>query len=82
MGFTTSNLTFGQGDGLSVEPAVVGPQQTVPLKVTIRNKVWSEQRLIPLDKPQMGVAGLLAFESDGKQNWVTTEAPVTPTAFR
>ena len=82
VGFTTSNLTFGQGDGLSVEPAVVAPQQTVPLKVTIRNKVWSEQRLIPLDKPQMGVAGLLAFESDGKQNWVTTEAPVTPTAFR
>src|SRR5262249_15123593 len=82
VGFTTSNLTFGQGDGLSVEPAVVPPQQTVPLKVTIRNKVWSEQRLIPLDKPQMGVAGLLAFESDGKQNWVTTEAPVTRTAFR
>jgi methane/ammonia monooxygenase subunit B len=82
VGFTTSNLTFGQADGLSVEPAAVGPQQTVPLKVTIRSKVWSDERLIPLDKPQMGVAGLLAFESDGKQNWVTTEAPVTPTAFR
>jgi hypothetical protein len=60
----------------------VEPKQTVPLKVTIQNKVWSEERLIPLDKPQMGIAGLLTFESDGKQNWVTTEAPVTPTTFK
>ena len=82
VGFTTSNLTFSQSNGLSAEPAAVEPGQSVPLKVTIRSKVWSEERLIPLDKPQMGIAGLLAFEADGKQNWVTTEAPVTPTAFR
>jgi hypothetical protein len=29
----------------------------------------------------MGVAGLLVFESGGKQNAVTTEAPVRPTSF-
>jgi methane/ammonia monooxygenase subunit B len=82
VGFTTSNLAFSQGNGLSAEPAAVDPKQTVPLKVTIQNKVWSEERLIPLDKPQMGIAGLLVFESDSKQNWVTTEAPVTPTTFK
>ena len=54
----------------------------MPLHVTIQNKVWSEERLIPLDKPQMGIAGRLAFESDGKQTWITTEAPVTPTTFK
>ncbi|PWU24875.1 MAG: hypothetical protein C5B48_04170 [Candidatus Rokuibacteriota bacterium] len=81
VGFTTSNLTFGEKNGLSVEPATVEPKQTVPLKMTIQSKVWSDERLIPLDKPQMGIAGLLVFESDGKQDAVTTEAPVTPLAF-
>jgi methane/ammonia monooxygenase subunit B len=82
VGFTTSNLTFNQGNGLLVEPAAIEPKQTVTLKMSIQNKVWSEERLIPLDKPQMGIAGLLIFESDGKQDAVTTEAPVTPLAFR
>jgi hypothetical protein len=50
--------------------------------VTVQDKVWSEERLIPLDKPQMGVAGLLVFESGGKRDAVTTEAPVKPTSFR
>jgi len=81
VGFTTSNLTFNQSNGLTVEPATIEPKQTVPLKVSIQNKVWSEERLIPLDKPQMGIAGLLVFESDGKKDAVTTEAPVTPTSF-
>ena len=81
VGFTTSNLTFSQGNGLSAEPAVVESRQTVTLKVTIQNKVWSEERLIPLNKPQMGIAGLLVFESDGKQDSVTSEAPVTPIVF-
>jgi methane/ammonia monooxygenase subunit B len=81
VGFTTSNLTFSHDNGLLVEPAAVEPRQTVTLKVSIQNKVWSEERLIPLDKPQMGIAGLLVFESDGKQDAVTTEASVTPLAF-
>jgi hypothetical protein len=82
VGFTAANLTFNQSNGLPAEPATVEPRQTVPLKVTIQNKVWSEERLIPLDKPQMGIAGRLAFDSDGQQTWVTTEAPVTPTSFK
>ena len=82
MGFTTANMTFSQSNGLSAEPAAVEPRQTVPLKVTIQNTVWSEERLIPLDRPQMGIAGRLAFESNGQQIWVTTEAPVTPTTFK
>ena len=81
VGFTTSNLTFNQANGLLVEPVAIEPKQTVTLKMSIQNKVWSEERLIPLDKPQMGIAGLLIFESDGKQDAVTTEAPVTPLAF-
>lgn len=80
--FTTANLTFDAGKGLVAEPATVDPGRTVKLKVTVKDKVWSEERLIPLDKPQMGVAGLLVFESGGKKNAVTTEAPVKPTSFR
>lgn len=82
VGFTTSNLTFTEGKGLVAEPATVDPGKTVKLKVTVADKVWSSERLIPLNKPQMGVAGLLVFESGGKQNAVTTEAPVKPTSFR
>jgi len=82
VGFTTSNLTFTEGKGLVAEPATVDPGRTVKLKVTVADKVWSSERLIPLNKPQMGVAGLLVFESGGKQNAVTTEAPVKPTSFR
>lgn len=79
--FTTSNLSFSQANGLVVEPAAIPPKQAVTLKMSIQSKVWSDERLIPLDKPQMGIAGLLVFESDGKQDAVTTEAPVTPLAF-
>jgi methane/ammonia monooxygenase subunit B len=82
VGFTTANLTFSQSNGLSAEPVAVEPRQTVLLTVTIQNKAWSEERLIPLDKPQMGIAGRLAFDSDGQRTWVTTEAPVMPTAFK
>src|SRR5206468_1790155 len=82
VGFTTSNLTFSEGKGLVAEPATVDPGRTVKLKMTIQDRVWSDERLIPLDKPQMGVAGLLVFESGGKQNAVTTEAHVRPTSFR
>jgi len=82
VGFTTSNLSFEQAKQITGEPAVVKPGQTTPVKITIRDKVWPEDRLIPLDKPQMGIGGLLVFESGGKQNAVTTEAPVRPTTFR
>ena len=79
--FTTSNLSFSQANGLVVEPASIPPKQAVTLRMSIQSKVWSDERLIPLDKPQMGIAGLLVFESDGKQDAVTTEAAVTPLAF-
>lgn len=79
--FTTSNLTFTEGKGLVAEPATVPPGQTVKLRLTMADKVWSNERLIPLDKPQMGVAGLLVFEADGKRSTVTAEAPVKPTSF-
>lgn len=79
--FTTSNLTFRQGQQLTVEPAAVGPGQTVMMKVTIRDEVWSRERLIPIGESQMGLAGLLVLESGGVRNAITTEAPVTPTTF-
>lgn len=81
VGFTTANLSFEQGKQLTAEPAVVKPGQTAMVKITIRDKVWREERLIPIDKSQMGIGGLLIFESGGKQNAVTTEAPVRPTTF-
>ena len=81
LAFTTSTLTFNQGQGLVAEPATVEPGKTVTVKGTIQDKAWSQERLIPLDKPQMGIAGLLVFESDGKQSTATIEAPVRPTSF-
>jgi len=82
VGFITSNLMFEQGKQLTAEPTVVNAGQTATAKITIQDKVWSQERLIPLDKPQMGIAGLLVFESGGKRNAVTTEAPVIPTRFK
>jgi len=81
LAFTTSTLTFNQGKGLVAEPATVEPGKTVTVKGTIQDKAWSQERLIPLDKPQMGIAGLLVFEADGKQDSATIEAPVRPTSF-
>src|SRR5262245_40400871 len=81
LAFTTSTLTFNQGTGLVAEPATIEPGKTVTVKGTIQDKAWSQERLIPLDKPQMGIAGLLIFEADGKQSAATIEAPVRPTSF-
>src|SRR5262247_4408493 len=81
LAFTTSTLTFNQGKGLVAEPTTIEPGKTVTLKGTIQDKAWSQERLIPLDKPQMGIAGLLVFEADGKRDSATIEAPVRPTSF-
>jgi hypothetical protein len=55
----------------------------VVLKTQVSNTSSRMMKLVGLrDKPQMGIAGRLASESDGPQIWVTTEAPVTPTPFK
>jgi len=60
---------------------VVQPGQTVALKMTIKDEAWREQRLLPLGRSEMGIGGLLIFESGGVRNAITIEAPVTPNKF-
>ena len=81
VGFTTANLMFEQGKQLTADPAMVKPGQTAMVKMTIQDKAWREGRLLPMGESQLGIGGLLVFESGGKRNVVTTEAPVRPTAF-
>ena len=79
VGFTTANLMFEQGKQLTADPAMVKPGQTAMVKMTIQDKAWREGRLLPMGESQLGIGGLLVFESGGKRNVVTTEAPVGPT---
>ncbi len=76
-----ANMTFEQGKQLVVDPAVVQPGQTVAIKMTIKDEAWREQRLLPLGRSEMGIGGLLIFESGGVRNAITIEAPVTPNKF-
>jgi hypothetical protein len=49
----------------------------------ISNKLFSEERLIPLNDPQQFIAGLLRFENaQGGQQMVTLRTSVVPTQFR
>ena len=77
----TANMTFEQGKQLVADPAVVQPGQTVAIKMTIKDEAWREQRLLPLGRSEMGIGGLLIFESGGVRNAITIEAPVTPNKF-
>jgi methane/ammonia monooxygenase subunit B len=69
---------------LEVEPnGPIAPGETKDLTLKITNKLFSEERLIPLSDPQQFIAGLLRFENaQGDQQLVTLRTSVVPTQFR
>ncbi len=77
-GFTTSSLTFvdqaSAGTGaehvMTIEPqATINPGETKTLRLTLRDPVWRDTRMIEVDRPRISVAGLLLFQdASGAQN--------------
>jgi methane/ammonia monooxygenase subunit B len=89
--FTTSNLVFvnqamagtGTERVMVVEPnGAINPGETRSLKLTLRDSVWTDERLIQFDKPRTVVTGSLGFEdAEGASNVVTVQSGVIPAHF-
>jgi Monooxygenase subunit B protein len=69
---------------LAVEPnSPIAPNETKDLTLKITSKLFSEERMIPLDDPQQFIAGVFRFENaQGGQELVTMRTSVVPTQFR
>lgn len=89
-GFTTSSLTFvdqaSAGTGaehvMTIEPqAAINPGETKTLKLTLRDPVWRDSRMIEVDRPRISVAGLLLFQDAGgakNQNQISIATGIIP----
>jgi methane/ammonia monooxygenase subunit B len=87
-GFTTSSLTFvnqtsaatGSQYVMTVEPAgPVAPGETKTLKLTLRDPVWRDARIIEVNRPRIEVAGQLVFQdSSGTKNQDTILSSINP----
>jgi methane/ammonia monooxygenase subunit B len=63
------------------EPIAPGASKDFTLRIS--SKLFSEERLIPLDDPQQFIAGVLRFENaQGDHELVTVRTSVVPTQFR
>jgi methane/ammonia monooxygenase subunit B len=69
---------------LEVEPkGPIAAGEMKDLTLTIASKIFSDERLIPLNDPQQFIAGVLRFENaQGGQQLVTLRTSVVPTQFR
>ncbi len=89
-GFTTSSLTFVEqasaGTGaehvMKIEPqATINPGETKALRLTLRDPVWRDSRMIEVDRPRISVAGLLLFQDASgarNQNQISIATGVIP----
>ena len=88
MGFTTSSLTFlnqaaattGTQYVMTVEPqGSVAPGETKTLKLTLRDPVWRDARIIDVNRPRIEVAGqLLLQDASGAKNQDTILSSINP----
>jgi methane/ammonia monooxygenase subunit B len=86
--FTTSSLTFvnqaaattGSQYVMTVEPAApVAPGETKTLKLTLRDPVWRDARIIDVNRPRIEVAGQLLFQDgSGTKNQDTILSSINP----
>ena len=86
--FTTSSLTFvnqaSAGTGsqyvMTVEPpGPIGAGETKTLKLTMRDPVWRDARIIDVNRPRIEVAGQLVFQdSSGTKNQDTILSSINP----
>jgi methane/ammonia monooxygenase subunit B len=87
-GFTTSSLTFVDqaSAGTGAEHVVVitptntvAPGETKTLTLVFRDPVWSDTRMIEVNRPRIEVAGQLLFQDQaGAQNQTTVASSVNP----
>jgi hypothetical protein len=65
---------------MMIEPnATINPGETKTLKLTLRDPVWRDARMIEVNRPRIQVAGqLLLQDASGAQNQVTVESQVNP----
>jgi methane/ammonia monooxygenase subunit B len=87
-GFTTSSLTFvdqaSAGTGaehvMTIDPpAPVGPGETRMLRLTLRDPVWRDTRMIEVNRPRIEVAGQLLFtDQAGAKTATTISSSVNP----
>jgi methane/ammonia monooxygenase subunit B len=87
--FTTSSLAFENlalagtdaNHVMTVEPpGIFGPGESRMLSLTLRDRVWDEERLISIGQPRMAVAGSLVFEDD-RQRPSRTSVPIATSLF-
>ena len=87
-GFTTSSLTFvnqaaaktGSDHVMTVDPpAPIAPGQTQTVTLTLRDPVWSDARIIDVNRPRIEVAGQVQVQdSSGTKNMDTVLTSLNP----
>jgi Monooxygenase subunit B protein len=65
---------------MMIEPsATIGPGETKSLKLTLRDPVWRDARMIEVNRPRIQVAGQLLFQdATGAANQLTIQSAVNP----
>lgn len=84
--FTTSTLTFpvavepGDGRSLEVSPSpTIPPGETTTVKLSMKDPVWAEERLMPVGESRMQITGVLRLKDEaGHENFVTIQSFVKP----
>jgi methane/ammonia monooxygenase subunit B len=85
--FTTSTLTFPtkgvaspvNGRIAEVDDPVVAPGETKELTIDMRDPVWSQERLMPVNQSRLEITGVLRLEeAGGDENELTVQSFVTP----
>jgi methane/ammonia monooxygenase subunit B len=86
--FTTSSLTFvnqatagtGAEHVMTVEPQTpIAPGQKQSVKLTLRDPVWRDARILDVNRPRLEVAGqLLVQDSSGSKNQDTILSSLNP----
>ena len=85
--FNTSTLVFnnasGEGRQVNVEPSdAIYPNETKSLKLSMRDTVWEEERMMPIGEALMSVTGVITFKNqDGHVNRMTVQMPLNPSSF-
>ncbi len=78
--FTTTTLTWAADKTLAVSPSTtVAPGETKTLTLAIKDKVWTKERLMPLNESRLQLTGVLRFADEAAaENFVTIQSFVRP----
>jgi methane/ammonia monooxygenase subunit B len=78
--FTTTTLTWAADKTLQVSPSTtIAPGETKTLTLAIKDKVWTKERLMPLNESRLQLTGVLRFADEAAaENFVTIQSFVRP----